>query len=406
MALRVNDTDDAPSSPFPSLSYFWQEAKKKPTSEWANWAQLFKMAVIARHSISISEVLMNPTKQDSSIPALLGNLTVPTAAKKVVSLFYLSIGKTGRKMLTDKFPHTNLFVIDLAVILERCAESSEVKRNRTLDRHAFFSRKQQSAESLHQFCNNLNGLAAKCDFREQTQSLVYDMSVLNMSKKQAQERLCTEPKEDPTAALQFAIAFEKGIRRQKMIGQPCTSTKVKEEPVFMVAGHKDKKECWRCGAGEFTAAHLKVCKAPETNCNYCGIKGHFEKCCNSKQKDRLKNISMPKNFDRKFQNAKRVQRVDYFEEDQDSDSDEMVLNVESEGTYNSEPYYMEGWINGFRFKTMIDTGSPVTIFAIDEIKRIMHRADLQVRPMVEEEKYVDFNGKPLNLLGYVSATSR
>ena len=169
----------------------------------------------------------------------------------------------------------------------------------------------------------------------------------------------------------------------------------------MVAGHKDKKEFWRCGAGNFTAAHLKVNKAPERNCNYCGIKEHFEKCCISEQKDRLKKIAIAKNFDRKFQNAKRVQRVDYHEADQDSDSDEMMVNVESEGTNNSEPYYMEGWINGFRFKRMIDTGSTVTISAIDEIKRIMRRADLQVRSMVEEEKYVDFNGKPLQLLGYV-----
>ena len=401
MALRANDTDDVPFSPLPGLSYFWQDAEKTPTSEWANWAQLFEMAVLARHSISISEVLKNPTENDPSIPALLGNLTVTTAAKKVVSLLYLSIGKTGRKMLTDKFPNTNIFVIDLAEILQRCTECFEVKGNRTLDRHSFFSRKQQPEELLHQFWNVLNGLAAKCDFGEQTQSLVYDMFVLNMSNKQVQERLCTEPRENPRDALQFAIAFEEGIRRQKTIGQPCTSVKVKEEPVFMVAGHKDKKECWRCGAGNFTAAHLKVCRAPETNCNYCGVKGHIENCCNSKQKDRLKKVAIPKNFDKKFNNARRVQRVDYYEEDQDSDSDEMVLNVETEGTNKSEPYYMEGWINGFRFKTMIDTGSPVTIFAVDEIKRIMRRADLQVRPMVDEEKYVDFNGKPLKLLGYV-----
>ena len=304
-------------------------------------------------------------------------------------------------MLTDKFPNTNIFVIDLAEILQRCTECFEVKRNRTLDRHSFFSRKQHPEESLHQFWNVLNGLAAKCDFGEQTQSLVYDMFVLNMSNKQVQERLCTEPRENPRDALQFAIAFEEGIRRQKTIGQPCTSVKVKEEPVFMVAGHKDKKECWRCGAGNFTAAHLKVCRAPETNCNYCGIKRHFEKCCNSKQIDRLKKVAIPKNFDKKFNNARRVQRVDYYEKDQDSDSDEMLLNVETEGTNKSEPYYMEGWIIGFRFKTMIDTGSPVTIFAVDEIKRIMRRADLQVRPMVDEEKYVDYNGKPLKLLGYV-----
>ena len=59
------------------------------------------------------------------------------------------------------------------------------------------------------------------------------------------------------------------------------------------------------------------------------------------------------------------------------------------------------WINGFRFKTMIDTGSPVTIFAVDDIKKIMRRKDLQVRWMNEGEKYVDFNGKPLIRLAYV-----
>ena len=91
MALRVNDTDDAPSSPHPGLSDFWQDAEKTPTTEWAKRAQSLEMAVLARHSISISEVLKNPTEQDPSIPALLGNLTVATAAKKVVSLLYLSI---------------------------------------------------------------------------------------------------------------------------------------------------------------------------------------------------------------------------------------------------------------------------------------------------------------------------
>ena len=62
---------------------------------------------------------------------------------------------------------------------------------------------------------------------------------------------------------------------------------------------------------------------------------------------------------------------------------------------------MEGFINGNRFRTMIDSGSPVTIFALDEIKQIMQRKKLQVRQVIIGERYVDFNGKPLNLLGYV-----
>ena len=85
-------------------------------------------------------------------------------------------------------------------------------------------------------------------------------------------------------------------------------------------------------------------------------------------KIKLKKIAIPRNFDRISQNAKRVQRVDDYE-DQDSYSDEMVLSVESEGTQKTMPYYMDGWIIGFRFKTMIDTGSHVMIIAVDEKKR-------------------------------------
>ena len=159
-----------------------------------------------------------------------------------MSLLYLSIGNTGRKMLTDKYPHRNIFVIDLADMLERCRASFEMRRKRTLDRHAFLSREQQPGETFHQYWNIFNCLASKCDFGEQTQCLVYDIFLVNMSNKQVQKRLCTEPK-DPAAELHFAIVFEEVLRRQKSIGQPSTSTKTKGEPVFVVSSQGDKREC-------------------------------------------------------------------------------------------------------------------------------------------------------------------
>ena len=66
MALRVNDSDDATSS-LPGLSYFWQEADKSPTTEWNSWVELFEKAVLARHSISISELLKTPSEQDPTL---------------------------------------------------------------------------------------------------------------------------------------------------------------------------------------------------------------------------------------------------------------------------------------------------------------------------------------------------
>ena len=37
-----------------------------------------------------------------------------------------------------------------------------------------------------------------------------------------------------------------------------------KKTVFVVSVQENERECWRCGAENFTAAHLKVCKAPET----------------------------------------------------------------------------------------------------------------------------------------------
>ena len=50
---------------------------------------------------------------------------------------------------------------------------------------------------------------------------------------------------------------------------------------------------------------------------------------------------------------------------------------------------------------MVDSGSPVTIFGIEDIKRIMKRKTLFIRQLPEDEEYVDFNKRKLNLLCYV-----
>ena len=139
----------------------------------------------------------------------------------------------------------------------------------------------------------------------------------------------------------------------------------------------------------------KVLQVPNAMCNYCGRKGHLEKVCNQK-KDKFQQNGKLKAKGSSEQTNRRVQLVDQEDED---DGNIMVLNVE--GDENTKPYYMEGFINGNKFKTVIESGSPVTIFALDEVKQIMKRETFPVREMIEGEKYVDFNGKPLNLLGYV-----
>ena len=201
-------------------------------------------------------------------------------------------------------------------------------------------------------------------------------------------------------ALQFAINFEDGLKRQKTFGYISQEAKVKEEPVYAISGNRqNNRECWRCGAGNFTLDHVKICKTADAKCNYCGRKVHLERVCNQKRKDNTLQFAKSRANGVRDQFKKRVQLVDQDEED-DEDESYMVLNVEGEEE-NSKPYYMEGFINGNRFKTMIDSGSPVTIFTLDELKSIMKRDKLQVREMIKGQKYVDSNRKQLKLLGYV-----
>ena len=238
----------------------------------------------------------------------------------------------------------------------------------------------------------LNGLAAKCDFGNQTVGLVYDIFILNTPNKQVQEKLCTEPKDKPLDVFRVAIAFEDGLKRQKTYDYISQEAKVKEEPVCTFSGNRqNNRECWRCGAGNFTLDHVKMCKTADAKCNYCGRKGHLERVCNQKRKDNTQQIAKSRANGVRDQFNKRVQLVDQDEDDEENEN-YMVLNLEGEEE-KSKPYYMEGFINGNRFKTMIDSGSQVTIFALDELKSIMKRDKLQNREMIRGEKYVDFNEK-------------
>ena len=160
---------------------------------------------------------------------------------------YLSLGEAASKQFKDKYPHTALWELKAQELITPCNDCFRKKRNRTLDRHRFFLRLQQPGEILFQFWHALNGLAAICNFGVITTTLVLDMFIIHMSNQKVQEKLCTEPKE-PDQALDFAIAFEEGIKKQKafQVSAEPAKASVKSEPVVAVV-KTIPRECFRCG---------------------------------------------------------------------------------------------------------------------------------------------------------------
>ena len=182
-------------------------------------------------------------------------------------------------MFKDKHPDLSVWTLGVRDMIERCRNCFHVARNRTLDRHKFLSRKQQSNESLQQFWHALNRLASRCELGEKTQTLVHDVFILNMNNKKVQEKLCVEPFNDPQDALQYAISYEEGVKRQRTMGlgvAESSKVAIKTEPVCGVES-VNKRECFRCGVGNFTTDHIKKCPATNHKCEFCNITGHLKK---------------------------------------------------------------------------------------------------------------------------------
>ena len=102
----------------------------------------------------------------------------------------------------------------------------------------------------------------------------------------------------------------------------------------------------------------------------------------------------------RMQNKRREQpRINYVSKDSDElEDDQMVLQVEGTGV---KPFMKEGLTCGKEFEAIFDTGSPVSIFAIDELKKIIGKHWVVVREMIDNERYVVFNRRPLPILEYM-----
>ena len=135
--------------------------------------------------------------------------------KKANSVLYLAPGMAARKTISDKFPTVNTARNTLVDLIKTCKDCFEKPKNETLDRFKFLRRTQNEQETLRQFWNALNDLATKYNFGNITESLVKDVLIVNMSNKDVQQKLCTEPKATIADTIQFAISYKEGAMRQQ-----------------------------------------------------------------------------------------------------------------------------------------------------------------------------------------------
>ena len=139
--------------------------------EWKRWFDLFAVAVMAKYSISIDELTRTTDANSPRIKALIGDMAEEAAEKNVVTWLFLPVGEPARKMFKDKHPDLSVWTLGVRDMIKRSRNCFHVARNRTLDRHQFLPRKQQSNESLQQFWHALNRPASRWELGDITQNV-------------------------------------------------------------------------------------------------------------------------------------------------------------------------------------------------------------------------------------------
>ena len=136
--------------------------------------------------------------------------------QKCVSLLYLSIGTEGRRLLTEKFPHNNIYDLTTLKLSEMMEIAFIRPRNITLDRYLFFSRKQKKGEAVEQFYSILKELAENCDFENREEVIIRNIFITNMLDDYIQREILRDTT-DPKRALSIAVNMEMGHQNQKRI---------------------------------------------------------------------------------------------------------------------------------------------------------------------------------------------
>ena len=239
----------------PSIEPFWERATLDPPIRWEKWRIQVKLAILARENITL-DTLLQPKPTHVRLPAetkyemtiedateqtewdrqisntqlklqwelkckkiteagvLCGKRPWPLCDQKCVSYLYLSIGTEGRRLLTHKFPHDNIYDLSTLKLWEMMEIAFVRPRNITFDRYVFFSRKQKKGETVVQFYIILKELAESCDFENREEVIIRNIFITNMLDDDIQLLRDTV---EPDRALNIAVNMELGHQIQQQI---------------------------------------------------------------------------------------------------------------------------------------------------------------------------------------------
>ena len=236
----------------------------------------------------------------------------------------------------------------------------------------------------------------------------------------------------------IALSYERGERAYKSYtGKPASfapSIAIKQEPVNNIrrgqgyfrggytqgsssGGGGNNRRCYNCDAPKFTLDHFASCPAKGATCNACRKLGHFERTCRgvrrgTNQWRRRGRVVLVRDENEHHQS---MYKVDNVAEDQvacvnqqgsgknesttSGPDDYMVMSIKKKNVTELKipGARVQVEVSGRKMWLWVDSGSPVTIFSITDLKATLAKNNIQLQP--SQDKFVDYNNNRIHYLG-------
>ena len=371
------------------------------------------------------------------------------AEKKLKSNLYLCIGDEPQRIFKARKLAVNVKTESYPRVLYDMQNVFKRERNVTNERGFLNGRKQRKNETFEKFHAELSALAGRCDFANAAEN-VRVIFIVNMRESDCQRDLSRSTKL-PDEVYRIALSYERGERAYKSYtATPASSAPpitIKQEPVNNIrrgqgffrcrarggrggytqgsssGGSGNNRRCYSCDAPSVTLDHIASCPAKGATCNSCRILGHFERTCrgikrNTNQwrgRGRVRLVRDENEHHQSMQNVNDVaedpvawvnQQGSGENESMTSGSDDyMVMSIKRKKNVTELKIpgaRVQVAVSGKKMWLWIDSGSPVTIFSMTDLKRTLGKANIQLQPSKDE--FLDYNNNRIHILGKVAVT--
>ena len=108
------------------------------------------------------------------------------ANSRAAAILFIMLSEEGQRRYEQQLPHSDITEIEFEVLWHQLDDVFLMKRNVTVDRDSFFTRKQFENGTMEHFHAALTALAAKYHLRDLETDLVGDLFIINMSNLELQ----------------------------------------------------------------------------------------------------------------------------------------------------------------------------------------------------------------------------